>query len=218
MNLEEFEHAIRAAAAISGHRSFLVIGSQSILPWTTIHGDVPPSVAMSNEVDIAAPEQGDHVDELEAIGRGSDFEERFGFYVDPVDWDTGDFPSGWTDRLLTWTTSDDLAVMVPEPHDLAAAKLSASRTQDIDFVAALLLAQWLDVETLHDRVRLLADPTAALASLALAEGRTSEDDILLEAMARFGIASPGRCGKTVAGTQRPCVLEPLHSGRCRSSL
>jgi hypothetical protein len=218
MNLEEFEHAIRAAAGISGHSAFLVIGSQSILPWTRTYGEVPPSVAMSNEVDIAAPERGETVGELEAIGRGSDFEERFGFYVDPVDWDTGDFPSGWTDRLLTWTTSDDLTVMVPEPHDLAAAKLSASRTQDIDFAAALLLAGWLDRNTLHERVHLLSDPTAALASLALAEGRTSEDDILLEAMARFGIASPGRCGRTVVGTQRPCVLEPLHGGRCRSSL
>ena len=122
--------------------------------------------AVRHEVDIAAPERGDHVDELEAIGRGSDFEERFGFYVDPVDWDTGDFPSGWTDRLLTWSTSDDFTVMVPEPHDLAAAKLSASRTQDIDFVAALLLAQWLDVETLHDRVHLLADVASGRADAA----------------------------------------------------
>lgn len=218
MNLEEFEHAIRAAAEITGHQAFLVIGSQSILPWTTTHGAVPPSVAMSNEIDIAAPQRGDHVDELEAIGRGSSFEERFGFYVDPVDWDTGDFPDGWTDRLRTWTTTDDLTVMVPEPHDLAAAKLSASRTQDIDFVAALLLTKWLDVQTLHERVQLLAEPSAALASLAVAESRTSEDDILLEAMARYGIASPSRCGQPVTATQRPCILEPRHGGRCRSAL
>lgn len=218
MNLDEFEHAIRAASSITGHQAFLVIGSQSILPWTTFRGAVPVSVAMSNEVDIAAPAQGDYVDELEAIGRGSDFEEQFGFYVDPVDWDTGDFPYSWRERLLTWTTSDGLAVMVPEPHDLAAAKLSASRPQDIDFVAALLLDEWLDGETLHDRIQQLADPAAALASLVLAKSRTSEDDILLDAMARFGIASPGRCGRTVAATQRPCVLEPQHGGRCRSSL
>jgi hypothetical protein len=49
MTREEVEHVIRAAAAITNERSFVVIGSQALLlPYP----DAPAELLSSNEVDL----------------------------------------------------------------------------------------------------------------------------------------------------------------------
>ncbi len=51
MNRSQFEHAIRAAAAVVGESEILVIGSQAI--HASLHDQIPESAMRSVEADIA---------------------------------------------------------------------------------------------------------------------------------------------------------------------
>lgn len=51
MNRVQFEHAVRAAAAVVGEREVIVIGSQAIHAW--IEDDIPEAALRSVEADIA---------------------------------------------------------------------------------------------------------------------------------------------------------------------
>ena len=51
MNRAQFEHAIRAAAAVAGEREVIVIGSQAIHAW--MENDVPEAAMRSAEADVA---------------------------------------------------------------------------------------------------------------------------------------------------------------------
>ena len=52
MKRAEFEHAVRAAAAVLGVRELLVIGSQAL--HASVDSDLPPEASRSIEVDVAA--------------------------------------------------------------------------------------------------------------------------------------------------------------------
>ena len=51
MNRTQFEHAIRAAAAVVGEREVIVIGSPAIHAW--IEEEIPDAAMRSVEADIA---------------------------------------------------------------------------------------------------------------------------------------------------------------------
>ncbi|MEA1903816.1 MAG: hypothetical protein U9N56_09845, partial [Actinomycetota bacterium] len=53
MNREQFDHAIRAAAAVAGVPEVLVIGSQAA--HASIAGDLPEAAMRSVEADIVIP-------------------------------------------------------------------------------------------------------------------------------------------------------------------
>ena len=57
MNRVQFEHAIRAAAAIVGEREVIVIGSQAVHAW--IEEEIPPEAMRSVEADIALLDDAD---------------------------------------------------------------------------------------------------------------------------------------------------------------
>jgi hypothetical protein len=82
MTRDELEHIIRASGEITGEYEFMIVGSQSML------GSVPNPEAVfmvSMEADIypfRAPELADEIDG--AIGEGSQFHERFGYYAQGV--------------------------------------------------------------------------------------------------------------------------------------
>ena len=54
MKRKEFEHAVRAAAAVLGMDDVLVIGSQAL--HGSVAGDLPEEALRSVEVDVAALE------------------------------------------------------------------------------------------------------------------------------------------------------------------
>ena len=51
MNRAQFEHAVRAAAAVAGEHEVIVIGSQAIHAW--IKEEIPEAAMRSAEADIA---------------------------------------------------------------------------------------------------------------------------------------------------------------------
>jgi hypothetical protein len=177
MRRSELEHLIRAAAAITNEYELVVIGSQSILGTTD---NVPPEVLQSMEADLFPknrPELSDLIDG--AIGEGSPFHERFGYYAQGVGPETAALPLGWTDRLVKLQgQGTDLKVgWCLEPHDLAASKLAAGRDKDWPFVELLMSSGLVSPDLLKDRVGSLPIDSAQRAFLVRwIEGHTPAAD------------------------------------------
>lgn len=155
-------HILRAACDITGDRRVLVIGSQSIL-GTFDEDDLPAEATASMEADIAFRDDPGRIkaDDVEgAIGEMSLFHESHGVYAEGTHVETAVYlPPGWQDRLVGWRlrSSEPADPRFLEPHDLAIAKLGASREKDLAFVDALIGADLLDIATLRERCSLLPD-------------------------------------------------------------
>lgn len=97
MTREELEHIIRASGDITDQYEFVIVGSQSML------GSVPNPekvFTVSMEADIyplQAPELADRIDG--AIGEGSPFHQKFGYYAQGVAPGTAMLPKDWMQRV-----------------------------------------------------------------------------------------------------------------------
>jgi hypothetical protein len=137
----EFEHAVRAAAAVLGVDELLVIGSQAL--HGSVESDLPEEALRSVEVDVAALEDpsGRKADLIDgAIGEASMFHATFGYYAQGVEAVTAVLPDGWEDRLVRFETAGTRGVVAwcLEPHDLWLSKMIAGRHKDLEFGRALL--------------------------------------------------------------------------------
>lgn len=141
MTRAEFEHAVRAAAAVLGVDELLVIGSQAL--HGSVAGDLPEEALRSVEVDVAALEdpEGRMADLIDgAIGEASMFHATFGYYAQGVEAVTAVLPDGWQDRLVRFETPGTRGVTAwcLEPHDLWISKMIAGRPKDLEFGRALV--------------------------------------------------------------------------------
>lgn len=143
MTRDEFEHVIRAAAAIVGD-DIVVIGSQAILAQ---HPDAPSALLVSQELDVyprSHPERADDIDG--AIGELSAFHDTYGVYAHGVGPDTPIAPAGWESRLIridvpsVHSSSGTVTAWCMEAHDLVLSKIAANRPKDIAFARAAVRA------------------------------------------------------------------------------
>lgn len=141
MNRVQFDHAVRAAAAVVGESEVLVIGSQAI--HASIEGDIPEAAMRSVEADIALfddPEgiKADLVDG--SIGEASLFHQSFGFYAQGVSIETAILPEGWEQRLVRHESpaTNGVVAWCLSLEDLWVSKALAARPKDIEFCGALL--------------------------------------------------------------------------------
>lgn len=137
MTRSELEHVIRAAGRIARDREIVVIGSQSVLGQFP---DAPGSLLASMEADLYPrnhPERADLIDG--AIGEGSTFHERFGYYAQAVGENTATLPKGWRTRLVRVSNPNTEGVdgLCLEVHDLAISKYVAGRAKDLSFTRVL---------------------------------------------------------------------------------
>lgn len=151
MTRDELEHIIRASADITDQYEFIIVGSQSIL------GPVPHPhevFTVSMEADIypkEAPELADKIDG--AIGEGSPFHERNGYYAQGVGPETAILPADWLDRVhrVQNENTNGRVGYCLDVADLFLSKAAAGRDKDREFCMALLeykyvkLAQVLDL-------------------------------------------------------------------------
>jgi hypothetical protein len=150
MTREQLAHVLRAASRIAQDPDVLVIGSQSIL-GSYSEDELPPEATGSMEVDTAFfvdPDEAksDLVDAM--IGELSQFHNEFGYYPQGVSVNTGVFPAGWIDRLVTYETESTAPGrgLCLEPHDCVLAKLVRFEEKDQDFAAALVTEGLIDLE------------------------------------------------------------------------
>lgn len=138
MNAEQLRHILRAAAAVTGERIFVVLGSQAILGS---HPDAPRSLRKSVEGDTYPKNHPDKAIEVDgAIGELSPFHHEFGYYAHGVGPETATLPAGWEQRLIEFQVNDLLGTigLCLEKHDLTFSKLAAGREKDIEFIRELL--------------------------------------------------------------------------------
>lgn len=160
MKRGEFEHAVRAAAAVLGVEEVLVIGSQAL--HGSVEADLPEAALRSIEVDVAALEDPDgrKADLIDgSIGEASMFHATFGYYAQGVEAVTAVLPEGWRDRLVRFETAGTNGVVAwcLEPHDLWISKMIAGRPKDLEFGRALLDRGIVKPAELEERVHGVPD-------------------------------------------------------------
>jgi hypothetical protein len=159
---EEFDHVVAAAAEVTGHHEFVVVGSQAILGS---HDEPPESMLESLEADIYPlrdPRAADLIDG--ALGDGSQFHRAYGYYAHGVGPETAKAPRGWQERLVQRNvpprSGSDRTVVAwcLEVHDLVLAKCAAGRERDWEYARAALKAAVVTSEVLFKRVGELPVP------------------------------------------------------------
>lgn len=152
MKRHELEHVIRAAGAITGADTVVVIGSQAILGQLP---DAPDVLLRSCEADVYTLRNSADADLIDgSIGEGSPFHETFGYYAQGVAEETAILPKGWKERLVRICNDNTRHVsgLCLEVHDLAVSKLAAGREKDRDFVSALHAHGLVDAERIRERI------------------------------------------------------------------
>jgi hypothetical protein len=157
---EDFEHVVRAAAAIVDDE-LVVVGSQALLGQ---YPEAPDALLQSLEVDLFPRKDPDRADEIDgAIGDGSRFHETYAYYAHGVGPETTIAPAGWEDRLVrvevppSGSKRDVAVAWCLEAHDLMLAKLAAGRPHDVEFVAEAVRASLVEIERLRRGVELMPE-------------------------------------------------------------
>lgn len=157
MEREQLEHVLRASAAITNCRDFVIVGSQAVLGE---HPDAPAELKESREVDIYprdVPELAELIDG--SIGEGSMFESTFGYYAQGVGPNTAVLPAMWEQPVVkveSPATGGAVGYCI-DTHDLAILKFVAHRGEDRSFNASLISAKLIQRVTTLKRCELLAD-------------------------------------------------------------
>ena len=152
MTRSELEHLIRACGAVADDAELIVIGSQAILG---VHPDTSTELPASAEAGLYPrnhPERAIHIDW--ALGEGSYFHQRFGYYVQGSGPQTAVLPRGWESRLVSIKTenTDWVTGWCLEKQDLAISKYVAGREKDQIFTAAMACAGLTSRLSLQERL------------------------------------------------------------------
>jgi hypothetical protein len=155
---QDFEHVIRAAAAIVDD-DLVVVGSQAVLGQFP---NAPAALLRSLEVDLYPRNEPGRAEEIDAaIGDGSRFHETNAYYAHGVGPETIIAPAGWEDRLVrvavpaSGRRKDDAMAWCLEVHDLVLAKLAAGRPHDLDFATEAVRAGLVMADQLRLGVELI---------------------------------------------------------------
>ena len=152
MKIEQLLHVLRAAADISGEKSFVIVGSQAVLLMLQ---EPDARLVMSDEIDLypsAAPEKSELIDG--AIGALSLFHDTHGYHADGVSPEIAVMPPDWMSRA-SFQYFGDLTVISPDLHDLCVSKCVAGRDKDADFVRVLLRDGHALIDILKERIVLI---------------------------------------------------------------
>jgi len=175
MKLNQLEHLLRAAGAITEENEFYVIGSQAILPSLPSGRKVPQELWRSMEADLAPVRHPERWELIEgSIGEGSPFHETFGYHADGVEEGTAILPPGWKDRVVRFRSpaTGGVTGLCLEPHDLLISKYCAGRTKDLEFNHAVIGLGLVTEELLLERLA-ITDIGEELRRLI--QGRIKED-------------------------------------------
>ena len=149
-------HMLRAAAAITGRTSFVMVGTGAVIAQLR---DVPLALTQTREIDIHAEDGDAAVSDLidGTIGEGSQFDETFGYYAHGVEEGTASLPRDWRSRAVRLPLEDQPGVSCtcPDVSDIALSKVVAWRDKDRAWLLAAVSAGLLDVDGMRSRAGLL---------------------------------------------------------------
>ena len=152
---DELEHLLRAAKDITKETEFMVVGAAALLG--TVRSP-PRDLAMTIEADMYPAHRPELADEINgSIGELSTFHDQFRVYAHGVGPETAVLPSGAESRLVRFTGpgANGAVALCLEVHDLAASKLVAARSKDVEFVKNLLKHRLLNPQVLAARLHAL---------------------------------------------------------------
>jgi hypothetical protein len=167
MKRDELEHVLRAAGAITGVSTWVVVGSQAILGAMP---DAPSELLVSQEVDLYAPANEDASDLVDgSIGERSPFHDSFGYYAHGVGEETAILPSQWRTRAIAIQTPSTGGVtgICPAPADLAISKLVAWREKDQEFVRVLIERRIVSIDAIRAALSEVDEQIAARVAARL---------------------------------------------------
>jgi hypothetical protein len=132
----DIEHILRAAAVITNHARFVVVGTGAVI---LIARRIPAAMMLTAEIDLYADGVGDpepisHLIDA-TIGHGSMFHRKFHYYGDGLSPGTAIMPADWRARAIEHVVPDGGAVAIcPSADDIAVAKLCAWWEKDRDWL------------------------------------------------------------------------------------
>lgn len=158
MRRDQLEHLIRAAGAVLGEQTVIIIGSQAIL--ASFPDPSAPDLTRSMEADILPLDDpdGTKADLVDGVlGAGSIFDDSFGVHADGVGPETAVLPAGWRDRLVPVLNANTNGItgLCLEAHDLVVSKLAAGRHKDTEFARAAIGDGLVGSAVLRHRIQLL---------------------------------------------------------------
>jgi hypothetical protein len=145
MRLRSLIHLVEVALAVARPERIILLGSASLLPTHPELGEGRQPLETSYDSDLLMVPSDDEAAALvgEAIGQGSLFAKRHGYYADilrPAIVET--LPAGWESRLHPVPGVEKTYAL--DPYDLALVKLIIGRQKDLDLLRALLKLSIID--------------------------------------------------------------------------
>lgn len=153
MTLAALQHLIRAADALAEDRSFLVLGSASLLASFPKLGEASSPLASTYDADLCPVPFDELTGQMldEALGENRSYFRRHGYHADILrDSILETLPQGWRDRLVPVPECPKAFAL--EPTDLAAVKLLVGRPKDLVLVKHLHVIGLLDAAELQSRI------------------------------------------------------------------
>jgi hypothetical protein len=126
------------ASALSGHQDFVVIGSLSILGLAQDMA-LPADMMVSIDVDCyTLHDPGRIFDLVAALGEGSPWHRRHGYYLDAVTPALPTLPDGWSGRLIM-VARQGVRAWFLDPNDAALSKYARGEPRDQRWIRAGIL-------------------------------------------------------------------------------
>jgi hypothetical protein len=153
MELSHLQQLFDQARKLTNHTEFVVVGSLSILGL--VEGSrVPARMLMSIDVGCWTRRDPERIFALsDALGEGSAFEARHGFYLDPISPRVPTLPENWQYRLLRVPLADGIVAFFLDPNDAAVSKYARCEPRDREWVQAGLKAGLLSGPVIASRFR-----------------------------------------------------------------
>lgn len=168
MRRDRLDHILRAAAGVTGHSTFVLVGSSVILVRCR---NIPGDMLMTREADIFVPgtlETEALSDAIDAnIGQGSAFHNHYGYYADGVSPGTSVMPTDWEDRAEAYRGSGcpGVTAIVPDIDDVALAKVVAWRDKDKSWIVSGIWARLFSLERMAARLDRMPEAAPDVAEI-----------------------------------------------------
>ena len=175
MDLSHLQVLFSAAEKLTKHKEYVVVGSLCVLGIVQRASEIPARMLMSIDVDCYTKADPERIFELrEKLGQGSKFEEKHGYYLDPISPALPTLPDQWKHRLIPVELRDGIVVFFLDPNDAAVSKYARCDVRDREWIRAGLQAGLLSAPIIESRFRQTAffdDAEQERAYEALAEDR-----------------------------------------------